>query len=402
VACLTRSLPTDHFHIRYALRNPETGEGAGCHGVRRPEMVVDCARALEMAYQALTGEPWNRAQPVCDGGILTPVYICDISAPVTFPYRWRVPAIILRSRNCEPNLSSETQCALAETVHEVAHVFNFREHPMNDPASKCWAWLDEGLAVCFEEWLLPDNRDRYRFLMNWVDCPEVSLDDRNAVYQTGMFVRYLANRFGKQLVNDVWTKSARHETPFAAINRLLPDGLKFVSPGTAEPDVFSDYCRDAYFLRNPASYCYAPPIQERFGARAITESFELSPGNRCKSHSELNHLACRYFRFRLKPGATKLNVQMLTRPPAGLSPLKAELAVVTKAGKRGESQMLRPLLAMQPAEPVRLFGQIVVPQPDDVDHLVLTVANCGIRPEPANIYLPHDDGQEFMLEVSAE
>lgn len=400
VKSLTATRRSEHFLLRYAMRNPKTGVGSGAHGVRRAALISQYVKALETAWRALTEEPWKRPTPVSDG--CTPVYIYDTQDPMTIPFQWRLPAVILRSRNEEPVVKPELQRASADAVHEVMHVFNFREHPMTEESSRRWAWFDEGMAVFFEEWLLPNNPDHRRFLMDWIDCPEGSLDDWDRMYQTGMFVRYLANRFGCEFVNQVWTTSRRDETPFAAINRLLPGGLKFSSAGSREPDVFSAYCGDAYFPRDPASHCHAPRVWERFGDRAVTESFSLRPGDRVEAASELDHLACRYFRLSLQAGVKNLPVRLQTRPAAKHSPLKAELAMVMRAGLRGATQPLQPLVAAQPGEPLRLSVEVAISNPNELDHLVLVVANCGTRPEPPNLRLPHDDGQQFKIEVSAE
>jgi hypothetical protein len=382
------------------MRNPKTGIGLGAHGVRRVELIKQYIEALEKAYRALREEPWNRPPPVCDGH--TPVYVYDTQDPVTIPLQWRLPSVILRSRSEEPVVKSEHQRARADAVHEVMHVFNFREHPMTEESSEPWAWFDEGMAVFFEEWLLRDNPDHRRFLMDWIDCPEGSLDAWDRMYQSGMFVRYLARRFGCEFVNSVWTTSQQDKTPFAAIDRLLPKGLKFSAPGSREPDVFSAYCLDAYFLLDPASHCHAPQVWERFGERAVAESFSLKPGNRIEAANELNHLACRYFRFSLQAGVKSLRVHLLPRETPQRPPLKAELAVVARAGLRGNTQRLHFPLSIRPGEVLRLSGELAIPNPRDLDHLVLVVSNCGTRPELANTRLPHDDGQQFKIEVSAE
>jgi hypothetical protein len=257
---------TDHFLIHYGLRNSADGKGLGTNGVRSVKIVEAYAEALEMAYHTLKNEPWSRPDPVRNDVEGTPVFVYGIPDPVTTPYRYQIPAIILPPGNNGLTVEEEIERAMAIAVHEVAHVFNFRERPMNTAEGRRWRWFDEGFAICLEEWVLPDNRDRRRFLMNWINKPEIPLDNRETVYQTPMFVRYLANRFGRDFVNDVWTRSGREESPFAAIERMAPDGLTFA-------DVFSDYCRDAYVLRDPASHCFEPSVQERFGDRAVTESF---------------------------------------------------------------------------------------------------------------------------------
>ena len=37
----------------------------------------------------------------------------------------------------------------------------------------------------------------------------------------------------------------------------------------------------------------------------------------------------------------------------------------------------------------------------ETDHIVLMVANCGIRPRRANPDIAHDDNQQYTIKVSA-
>jgi hypothetical protein len=402
IRSLNDRLPTDHFLLHYALRNSRNGSGFEKHGVRQSDILSRYAKSLENAYAAMRNEPWLRPHPIREGAERIWVYIYQTPIPYTYAFQSRLPVIVLPSRHEEPTAKSELQKLSAEAVHEVAHAFNFHEHPMITPQAREWHWFDEGFAIYFEECVLPNNHDRFRFLIHWMDTPEVSLDDRGAAYKNSMFVRYLANRFGKEFVNQVWTKSKQEETPLEAIARMLPDGLKFTAPGFYESDVFSDYCRDAYFLRDPDSHSRDTELWERFGDRGVHYSFELASGGREETESHLDHLACRYFRFWPKPGVAKLSVHLHTQPAFSHSPLKAELAFVTRDGRRLSSQLLTPLVVRHVGEPVRLFAETRLPADGEFEHLVLVVSNCGTRPEPANTRLPHDDGQQFKIEVSAE
>ncbi|MDX2042767.1 MAG: DUF6055 domain-containing protein [Acidobacteriota bacterium] len=393
---------TKNFLIRYGLRNPQSGKGLGMHGLLSLKVVKMYANALETAYRKIHRH-WGREHPICDGtGKIAVSILGGISDPVMFAQDWEFPSIVLPSFNNEATIKSSWQRIKAEIAHEVCHVFNFTEHPLTDFFSARWAWFDEGLAVYSEGQVFKNNLDYRRFLPNWVVFPEISLDSSVAEYQASQIVRYLAARFGEQFVNEVWTKSTREETPVEAMNRLLQDGLKFVSKENGQADVFSDYCRDAYFLRDPKSLLYAPEVFDRFGERASTENFELQPGSpSAEAESNLDHLACRYFRYSVTPGVKSLTLR-LEASKEGNSPLKAEVAVMARDGKNALAKRLVPIPLSSANDKMRLTGKIDLPRNVEIDHVVVIVTNCGLKRATDNVYESSDDEQEFRLQVVAE
>jgi len=407
---LPHVLESEHFVIHFGYRNPPVGGfgtqgirdravGLGGHGIRDRAVVLTYMNALESLYRAMTADPWHREAPVTDGG-RTHVYIAD-SEPYTF-HRRKVPFIVLSSRSNEPTTQAELYRAAAEAVHEATHLFNFREHPMNDPNSKAWEWFDEGIAVLMETLVASGNTDYFRFLMNWIDMPEVSLDDPKGKYQAGMFVRYLSKRLGVGFVNDVWTQSLVDETPLQTIARLIPSGQTFISPDPTVSDIFaSGYCIDPYFMWDHDCAGLAPDIILRYGERAVTESLVLRRGSEETIDGLLNHLACRYYRFYLRGDVSRLRLSLYITDAPQATPLKAEVAVVTREKCR---KVVEPLLPTAPV-PAGVAGKLSVTlntdDSEEIDHLVLVVSNCGLRAARSQKGGPHDDKKPYVIEAAA-
>lgn len=395
-----------HFEVRRCFRNPRQGRGHGSGGIGDERLIQTYQQGLEMLYCALTSSPWSR--PALNQ--ITEVQVLDvttifpsISSPFTTENQEGIPYIVLPCRTSDPTREAERQWALATAVHEATHVFNCRERPLSSPYSARWGWFDEALAVFMEMQLITDYRDHFRLLGNWIERPELSLDDPVANYQAGQFVAYLAKRLGIEFVNRVWMESAPGETPFEAIARLLPEEEKFVSTDPDERDLFaSGYCLDSWFLNDPTSSAYAPDLYARYGERAITESFVLRSGAKVGTNDKpaeqdtLNHLACRYYRFYLEGGVEQLSVELHSSDESGKSPLKAELAVVTKENQRGQAIPLRPA-SNNTGGKTLLTTRVKRINPDELDHFILVVTNCGIRAAPPL----HDDGKKFTIKTSA-
>src|SRR5262249_19078368 len=110
----------------------------------------------------------------------------------------------------------------------------------------------------------------------------------------------------------------------------------------------------------------------------------------------LDHLACRYYRFYLEDGVKQLTVELYSSDRHGKSPLKAELAVVTKEKLRGQVIPLRP--ASNNVDETSIFiAQVTQINANNLDHFILVVTNCGTRA----ISPPHDDGKQFTIKAFA-
>src|SRR5262245_22920785 len=106
VSSLGESKISEHFVVRYAVRNPAQGRGGGTHGIRDRKVVDVYVEALEAAYAVLRAGPWNRPPPVRGSIGKTLVYLCDLvsvglGSPLTAMDRARVPFIALPSRSYE-------------------------------------------------------------------------------------------------------------------------------------------------------------------------------------------------------------------------------------------------------------------------------------------------------------
>jgi hypothetical protein len=405
-----REMKSEHFVIHYGVRNPSDGKGRSCEGVRDYTLILTYLEALERLYDTMTGPPWSRSAPVVDAGGRTHVFALNHSAitaddPFLEPHpKWTgrsVPFIVLPCRSDETTTQAELQRASAEAVHEATHVFNYTERPYDSFTSQDWEWFDEAFAVFMETRVLAGNPDYVRFLMNWIDMPEVPLDHSSAKYQAGMFVRYLAKRLGNEFVNDVWVSSEEKEDPLKTIQRLLGDRFEVVSSDPHVQDLFaSGYCMDPYFLWDHESAGLATDVFTRYGERAISESCSLRAGSSAwETEGFLDHLACRYYRIYPKGKIPQMTISLMTHNGTTVKPLKAEVAIVTTERRRQESRSLLPVATPQPAQNQLLsttFDNLPV---DEIDHLVLVVANCGKRPDKEDDR-DHDDGIEYKVEVS--
>jgi hypothetical protein len=390
---------TAHFRLYFWPRNQPAGRGHGINGSWQTNLLQTYAEGLELLYAALTAPPWSRPplDRVVEVLVLDPatLFLGD-GGPFTTVSATGEPYIVLPCRSFEPTLALETGWALAVAVHEATHVFNCQlRHLLDDVMADHWAWFDEATALLAEQLLLPAQQDHFRFLGEWFAKPEIPLDDFNARYTAGQFVRYLAARFDLAFVNRVWLASLPAETPLAALTRLLPAGHTFLSAAPHISDVFaSGYCLDSWFLNDPASAAYAPELYARYGERALSESFELQAGQSAETSDALDHLACRYYRFYLAGDVREIQLEIT--PAQAQAPLKAELVSVTKEQRRG---VVTPLCPPDPTRPV-LAARLAQARTAAVDHFILVVTNCGTRAAQIDPARPHDDQKWYALKLT--
>jgi len=315
-----------------------------------------------------------------------------------------VPYIVLPSRCDEPTIQAELHKAAAEAVHEAAHVFNYTQRQFHELTSHAWKWFDEAFAVFMETHVISGNQDYFRYVMDWIDLPETPLDAEYAKYQAGMFVRYIAKigELGPAFVNQVWTQSEPDEKPFEALARFLRSkGLILSSADPDVTDIFgSGYCLEPYFLWHHRSPSLAPDVFARYGERAVSQSWEMYPGRDETTTGMLDHLACRYYRYYVRSGVTRLRVE-LQRQSVNPAPLKGEMVIIRKNLERSTTLPLRASdQAKLPAVPT-LSVELRDLDPDSIDHIVLVVSNCGLRAMTDDEDEPHDDQQAFTLRATA-
>ena len=406
---LPEKLESEHFIIHFGLRNPMEGRGLGYGGIRDRILVLTYLHSLETLYEVMRSAPWNREAPIVDKSKKTHVYVSNIVEPFTAddPFAQtnslttsRVPFIVLPCRNDATTTQTELQRASAEAVHEATHLFNYTKRPFDKLTTNAWAWFDEGLAVYMETLVAAGNPEYFRYVMDWIDLPETPLDDPNSMYQACMFIRYLAKKKGHDFINKIWEDSYENETPLETIDRLLGGTNDFSSYLPAKDDMFgSGYCIDPYFLWDHGSISLAPDIFARYGERAVSHSLTLGPGRSEKIEGELDHLSCRYYRFYLKSDVKHLRIELQSRNGQGVAPLKATAAFVTVNMQRDLIKTLSN--ASTQADPVSVSADMPIANADVIHHIVLIVSNCGTRAVSEYDASAHDDGKEFLIEVSA-
>lgn len=392
-------LESEHFIIHFGLRNPTAGKGLGPDGVRDRALILTYTDALERCYKVMISQPWARQPPIAGPNGKTTVYIFD-TAPFTAFNLQVVPYICLPSGSNEPTGRAEWELASATAVHQVAHVFNYRERPFYDMNSGAWAWFDDALAYLIESLVLSDNYDHFRLLSEWINSQGESLDNPSARVQTIPFIRYLASRLGVEFVNKIWTQSLPAESPLEALVRMLPEGERFSSSDPNVRDLFaSGFCMDSYFLWDPSSYCFMPQLFQRYGDRAISESFLLGAGVTVTIENVVDHLSCRYYRFHPKERAARLQIVLSPEGSDTVSPLKAEVAIVTKEKLRGNIEPLH----IVPSSRHKGAEQLACNIPfslDYLEHIVLVVSNCGRRGYLERLGTANDDNKRYSIMIS--
>lgn len=399
ISSLPNELQSEHFIIRFGERNPPRGRGLGVNGIRDRVLILTYLKALEGLYCTMRSAPWDWPEPITDKTGKIRVYVCD-EDPTTGYDDNNFPCILLSSRHDEPTTHGELLRAAAEAVHEATHAFTFTHRPHYETSSKPWIWFDEGLAVLMETLVSAGNPDYFRFLRNWIDAPEISLDDPDEKYQSGIFLGYLHRRLGPDFIKEVWTKSDIGEGPIEALERMsLGRDLTFLSPDPNVKDIFgSGYCVDPFFMWDHRSISLAPDIFFRFGERAISHSFGLASGTIAGvKDGFLDHLSCRYYRFNLLPNVKKVKIDMLVDDPCDLTMLKAEVAIVD-SDKQRESVVALQRAGKSEGQTQGLLS-VDIQVAGGVDHLVLVVSNCGKRFHGNGSQ--NNDGKAYTIRATA-
>jgi hypothetical protein len=285
-------------------------------------------KGLERAYDALIAPPFLRRAPVVDPVIgKTEVDITGCPHPLTYAVkgvaRVEVPAVT-RMIGC----GAELKYARIAGVHELAHVFNHTERPLDDKNSNCpkWEWFDEGTALYLEWHLFPECLNHLEYDLDHCDQPNRPLDDASDMYgkpyRAATFVRYLVKRWGPEFLSEIWMRPVFSETPFETIERLL-------TARGEHPDetsgLFATYCLNAFFLNDPTNHCHAPDVYSRYGERALEHSYRMTARRKQPIHGRVEHLACHYYRFLFAKKVVEVEFQWVAAPPN--TDLRAHVAV---------------------------------------------------------------------------
>jgi hypothetical protein len=352
-----------HFRLHYALRNPPEGPGYGRDGVADLALVRHCGAALERLYDTMTARPFQRPAPKTGASGKTAVYLLDADMPLTTCELDGTPYIILPNGHDEPTSALALQRAAAEAVHEAVHAFNFGQRLPSTRPYEPWEWFDEGLAVFFEADVLQDNCDYWRFVRAWVAAPDNPLDDPAACYQAFVFIKYLAERFGVALVNDVWLRKA--QTPWQALSEVLnlPDAT----------EIFADYCRQSFPSSAWERQAEGETVLTRFGARALQQSFRLTTSEPKAVQGRLRHLSCHYYRCYLPEQAEDLSIEL--RLLTSSANLRGAVALYDVA----QQPVGHAVLALNEAENTpRLAATLTADDCRTCDHLIVSISNCGL------------------------
>lgn len=390
---------SEHFVIYFNWRNPPRGrhgKGYARSGVRGSHVISRYIEAFERLYKTVTEEPfkWSiRAGPAQR----TRVYVL----PVWYPYTQddeNGPFIVLPSRSLEPWLQAALHRAEIEAVHEATHAFtmSLRSYGLADFSK--WEWFHEATAIYMEDLVYGGKLDSLRYAVEWVDAPERPLDHEDGKYQSGFFARYLARRFGRDLVVNVW-KAGPYVEPLQAVE----SGGKPTSsaaPLRTAP-VFGDYAHDSYFLWDSQCAGFESDVFLRFGQRALTEAFVITPPNSATSTGTVDHLACRYYRIGVARGfgvEATVEIHNAARDTDGF---RCFLSVSRTDHHRGKFEELRPVAETFGLR--KLSASIEAVDLTTAESVVLTIANCGTRADPeSNVlydYVDHDDRRHYRIEV---
>ncbi len=339
------------FLLRYCERNPRIGQGAGSRGVEGERLIFCYQNAFELALARFQSKPHLRELPKNP----IPVYLLDILAlPYGSPFMSvnvkGDPFIVLPSRIAQFTPQAELEYAAACAVHEFLHVLREVVRPYAE--LMLWRWFDEATAVWGESLVVEGNRTCYEYYLDWSDKPEVPIDNEMQSYGAALFVRYLTVRQDEGFVSRVWKEAKRGESPLQTIKRLLPKNQK--------EGIFHDYCVDSYFAQAGGRPTLFAEVHEHYGGRAISESFDAARGGTIEFSTEVDPLACRFYRFYPGPGVTRMEATLdddASGVRASLAGVGAGLSRTVKQGKK----------------PVVRVGK------PPMDHVILVLSNDGSR-----------------------
>jgi hypothetical protein len=355
-------------------------------GVADTRILLAYLENLERLYEsAISSLRW---QKVPNGK--THVYLInpDFPSDPRPPYAARdligKPYIVLPCRSPHPSIQVAWQNAAVEAIHEGMHTFGMTARPaprtederiIDTPWRYFW---HEATSVFMEGHLMPTNPESIRFARNWADAPDRPLDEPIAMYESGMFARYLSRRFGPSFIAQVWHEFKPMETPMEAINRLAADidSALVQSDYTQLSPIFREYAVESWFVCDHNSPSFAADVYARFGNRALRTSHRPSLGNTVNIEEEIGirHLSAHYHRVFLPAGCVQVEVSVQ----------KAGTAV------RVDTAIVEDELPRNTAKPLAITGSWL-PSGRPGERLIVIVSNIGMSAS--------DDASPYSLTV---
>ena len=362
------------FRLRYAHRSPRCGRGLAHHGVRSMSIVEEYARCLGQAYDTLTTSEYGW-EPLSSDRV--PVYIYSLPRPClgrTGPARYGAAYIELTNEGDECDPAGALRRMRATAAHELLHYLQF-----NCGADNRWRWLNEASAVAVEPWVFEGNVRYLCHLREWFTRPERSVDDGSG-YGASVFIGYLGSRLGPSIVRHTYEEGKKSNWGWQAIEALAraventqnqKPVLAFAS--ATKRDIFAaGYCADAYFLQDPEQKHFDNGLYDRYGERAVTDTFCKYPVPNGARNDPIDHLGCRYYRFRPVDGHAKLTVKVTLPTPEAREFLRGELIGVTRNMSRGVAKALK-----RSRDRDSMSANLKDFTKRDLDHAVLVIANCA-------------------------
>ena len=271
-------------------------------------------------------------------------------------------------------------------AHEFFHAIQFNYDAGED------AWFMEASAAWIEDVVYPTVNDNLQYLANspisrpWqpADIGGSSL----AVYGSWVWLRYLTDRFGIDLVHRAWTLAAGPRYSLAALALALPGGpasfarlfADFAAANTA-PRAF--YAEGGRYSR----YTARADLLRRLGRGHATLGWRRIPG--------LRHLTAATLTLVPDPGAQHLALRV--RTPAGVTSPQVRLVTSRKAGG--------PVMTTVPVHH-RLAHVVVGFSPTTVTSVRVVVVNasrrtrCGVGSSWSCRGRPLDDSSTFSVHAA--
>ena len=388
--------PTDHFEIRYSLRDAKVGGATQYNGVRSSTLIKVYAEALEDAWRDLFSLDAQLIQPAIASLGKIQCLVTAIPEPLCYPEVADGeihPLIVLPS--CYPELAdwpAVIDMARCAARHEPAHAWAYRVwrerwSTLNAMEARTSIlrllapralWLLEGHAVAIEAGAVSEGY-WLQHAWSWCDRPELSLF--NEPYAAGFFARYLDRRLGLK-PGEVFSRAISAITePVSTLGisddltnapRLVWQALhRVLQPNLTAEDAWLDACRAGAFIgdsAHPADEELA--VFRRYSRRAVTEEFTLQSGQTTTSRPFFgSSLSCRYFSLSLHPSVQSIELDVIRLSQAASPKLRVGLWSETNAAvgawlPLGQTEWLLPNNATDPTENTR-WRVVCALVPDD-------------------------------------